>query len=189
MLKQVLTSGRSVRVFFAIWPEEAIRRQLCGLSEKLAVASSGRMMREESIHLTLVFLGEVRSSQLDMLRSAANIVKEQSFDFIVDRVSYWKYNRLVYATAGEVPQRLLKLVDSLKALMSANGFLFGNRTFRPHITLVRKVGLNCLPKSLHYLDTPIIWPVNDWVLVKSEQASDRTVYTPIGRWALISTQR
>ena len=165
------------------------RRQLCGLSERLEVACSGRRMRAEGIHLTLVFLGEMRASQLDMLRFAANTVRGQSFDLIVDRISYWKFNRLVYATAGEVPPRLLKLVDSLKALMSANGFSFDNRTFRPHITLVRKVSLNFLPKSLHYLDIPIIWPVNDWVLVKSEQARDRTVYTPIGRWALTSTQR
>ena len=73
--------------------------------------------------------------------------------------------------------------------MSANGFSFDNITFMPHMTLVRKVGLNLLPKSLRYLDTLIIWPVNDWVLVKLEQASDRTVYTPIGRLALTSTQR
>ena len=189
MLIKVLTSGKSVRVFFAIWPEEAIRNRLCSLSERLGVACSGRRMIAENIHLTLVFLGEIRASQLDMLRSAANTVREQSFDFIVDRAGYWKYSRLVYATAGEVPQRLIRLVDLLKAHMSANGLSFENKTFKPHITLVRKVSLNFLPYSLRYLDKPIIWPVNDWVLVKSEQASDRTVYTPIGRWALIPTQR
>jgi len=186
LLIQVLTSGNSVRVFFAIWPEGAIRNQLYSLSERLEAACSGRKMRTENIHLTLVFLGEIRASQLDMLRSAANTVREQSFDFIVDRAGYWKHSRLVYATAGEVPQRLIRLVDLLKAHMSANGHSFENRTFKPHITLVRKVRLNFLPNSLLYLDKPIIWPVNDWVLVKSEQASDRTVYTPIGRWALIS---
>jgi len=88
-----------------------------------------------------------------------------------------------------VPPRLLKLVDSLKALMSANAFSFNSRTFKPHITLVRRVSFNFLPKPLFYPDIPIVWPVNDWVLVKSEQASDRTIYTPIGRWALTATQR
>ena len=146
-------------------------------------------MRAEDMHLTLVFLGEMKASQLDILRFAANTVREQSFNFIVDRISYWKFNRMVYATAGEVPPRLLKLVDSLKAIMATNGFSFDSRTFRPHITLVRNISLNFLPKPLHYPDIPIIWPVNDWFLVKSEQASDRTVYTPIGRWALTSTQR
>ena len=33
---------------------------------------------------------------------------------------------------------------------------------------------------------PIAWPVSEWILVKSEQASDRSVYTPIGRWPLVS---
>lgn len=90
---------------------------------------------------------------------------------------------MVYTTAEEVSPKLLKLVDFLKVLMPVDEFSFDNRTFRPHITLVRKVSLNFLPKPLHHLDILIIWPVNDWVLVKSEQASDRTVYIPNGRWA------
>ena len=184
----MFTSGKNIRVFFAIWPEEKIREQLCSLPEKLELACCGRRVRAENVHLTLLFLGEIRANQLNMLCSAANKVREQSFDFIVDSVGYWKFNRLIYATAGEVPQRLLRLVHSLKVQMPTI-VSFENRIFKPHITLVRKCNLNFLPKSLHYLDAPIIWPVKDWILVKSEKVRDRIVYTPINRWALLSTYK
>lgn len=185
-LRQVQTLGRSMRVFFAIWPKDAAWRQLCDLSEKLELVCGGRRTRAESIHLTLIFLGEMETSQLDALCLAANTVKGRAFNFIVDGVRYWKFNRVVYAGTGEVPLELFDLVDSLHDTLSANGFSFDHRAFTPHITLVRKVQRYVLPKPLISLVEPIVWPVSEWILVKSEQASDRSVYTPIGRWPLVS---
>ena len=104
-----------MRVFFAIWPKDAAWRQLCG----------GRRTRAESIHLTLIFLGEMETSQLDALCLAANTVKGRAFNFIVEGVRYWKFNRVVYAGTGEVPLELFDLVDSLQDTLSANGFSFG----------------------------------------------------------------
>lgn len=188
-LRQRQTSGRSVRVFFAIWPKYTVCRQLCVLSEKLELVCGGRRTRAESIHLTLIFLGEIGTSQLDALCLAVNTVKGRAFNFIVDGVRYWKFNRVVYAGAGEVPLELFDLVGSLKETLSANGFSFDHRTFTPHITLVRKVRPYVLPKSLKSLAEPIVWPVSEWILVKSEQASDGLVYTPIGRWPLVSDSK
>lgn len=188
-LRQIQTSGRSVRVFFAIWPKDAVWRQLCGLSEKLELVCGGRRTRAESIHLTLIFLGEMGTSQLDALCLAANTVKGRAFNFIVDGIRYWKFNRVVYAGAGEVPLELFNLVGSLKDALSTNGFSFDHKAFTPHITLVRKVQPHVLPKSLKSLAEPIVWPVSEWILVKSEQVSDRSVYTPIGHWPLVSDSK
>lgn len=185
-LKQIQTLGKSIRVFFAIWPKDAVWRQLCDLSEKLELICGGRRTRAESIHLTLIFLGEMETSQLNALCLAANTVRGRAFNFIVKGIRYWKLNRLVYAGTGEAPMELYDLVGSLKDTLSAYGFSFDHRSFTPHITLVRKVQRYVLPKSLIRLVEPIVWPVNEWILVKSEQASDRSVYTPIGRWSLES---
>ncbi|NOQ49073.1 MAG: RNA 2',3'-cyclic phosphodiesterase [Nitrosomonadaceae bacterium] len=185
-LKQIRTSGKPIRVFFAIWPKEAVWRQLCDLSEKLELVCGGRRTRAESIHLTLIFLGEMETSQLHALCLAANTVRGQVFNFIVEGIRYWKLNRLVYAETGETPLELFDLVDSLKNTLSAYGISFDHRAFTPHITLVRKAQRHVLPKSLIHLVEPIVWPVNEYILVKSEQASDRSAYTPIGRWSLES---
>jgi 2'-5' RNA ligase len=185
-LKQIWTSGKSIRVFFAIWPKEAVWRQLYDLSEKVELVCGGRRTRAESIHLTLIFLGEMEISQLHALCLAAKTVRGQVFNFIVEGIRYWKLNRLVYAETGEVPLELFDLVDSLKNTLSAYGISFDHRAFTPHITLVRKAQRHVLPKSLIHLVEPIVWPVNEYILVKSEQASNRSVYTPIGRWPLES---
>ena len=185
-LKQIWTSGKSIRVFFAIWPKEAVWRQLYDLSEKVELVCGGRRTRAESIHLTLIFLGEMEISQLHALCLAAKTVRGQVFNFIVEGIRYWKLNRLVYAETGEVPLELFDLVDSLKNTLSAYGISFDHRAFTPHITLVRKAQRHVLPKSLIHLVEPIVWPVNEYILVKSEQASNRSVYTPIGCWPLES---
>ena len=126
---------------------------------------------------------------MDALCLAANTVNGRAFNFIVDGIRYWKFNRVVYAGAGEVPLELFNLVGSSKDALFANGFSFDHRAFTPHITLVRKVQPHVLPKSLKSLAEPIVWPVSEWILVKSEQVSDRSVYTPIGHWPLVSDSK
>lgn len=185
-LKQIWASGKPIRVFFAIWPKEAVWRQLYDLSEKVELVCGGRRTRAESIHLTLIFLGEMEINQLHALCLAAKTARGQVFNFIVEGIRYWKLNRLVCAETGEVPPELFDLVDSLKNTLSAYGISFDHRAFTPHITLVRKAQRHVLPKSLIHLVEPIVWPVNEYILVKSEQASNRSVYTPIGRWSLES---
>ncbi len=175
-----------VNVFFAIWPNNKVRYQLDDLSEKLELVCGGRRIVADNIHLTLIFLGEIEASLLDQLLLVANTVKGRSFNFIVDRTHYWQCNRIVCAGTDKVPLELFDLVSFLKKILSANGFSFDQRAFTPHITLVRKVSHHDLPNSLIHLEEPIIWPVHEWLLVKSERDSDRSVYTSIGRWPLAS---
>lgn len=163
-----------------------MRYQLDDLSEKLELVCGGKKIAADNIHLTLIFLGEIETSKLDQLLLVANKVKGRAFNFIVDGSHYWQSNRIVYAGTDEVPLELFDLVISLKKILSTNGFSFDHRTFTPHITLVRKVQHHVLPNSLIHLEEPIIWPVREWLLVKSEQGNDRSVYTSIGRWPLAS---
>lgn len=181
-----MISTNNIRVFFAIWPGKVTEKHLYDLSTKLSLSQSERMIRPEDFHLTLVFLGEITVGQIEKLCLAANTIRTKKFDLIIDRISYLKSNRLIYATTNVVPLELLNLVDSLRAAISANGFLFDNRAFMPHITLVRNVRrTSSLHQSPYYKDFQIIWPVNEWILMKSEKSSDRSLYTPIRRWTLL----
>ena len=182
----------TVRVFFAIWPDAAAQRQLAELAERLEADCDGRKVRAENIHLTLVFLGEVSINRLDALCQAANEVQGtgvRAFDFAVEEVRYWKHNRIAYAGTAKVPQGLLDLVNALQSALSAAGFTFDQQaSYVPHITLVRKARCPApsieLRTGLPELTQPIVWPVREWVLVKSGQANGRSGYTPIGRWPL-----
>jgi len=181
----------TARVFFAIWPDAAAQKRLAELAEQLEVVCDGRKARVENIHLTLVFLGEVSVSQLDALCQAANEVRgagAQAFDFAVEEVHCWKHNRIAYAGTAKVPQGLLDLVNALQRALFAAGFAFDRQAYVPHITLVRKARCPApsieLRTGLPELAQPIVWPVREWVLVKSGQANGRSGYTPIGRWPL-----
>ena len=99
-----------------------------------------------------------------------------------------KHNRIAYAGTAKVPQGILDLVSSLQSALSAAGFAFDRQAYVPHITLVRKARCPApsieLRTGLPELTQPIVWPVREWVLVKSGQANGRSGYHPIGRWPL-----
>jgi 2'-5' RNA ligase len=181
----------TVRVFFAVWPDTAVQRRLDDLATQLENSCGGRKVRAENIHLTLLFLGDVKVSQLDALCQIASEVQgdgAQAFDFVVDEVRNWKHNHITYAGLSKTPQELLNLVFALQRKLSTAGFSFDQQAYVPHITLVRKAKLPIpsigpgtdLPDGMQ----PVIWSVGEWVLVKSGQANGRSGYTTIGRWSL-----
>ncbi|WP_287719822.1 2'-5' RNA ligase family protein [Nitrosomonas sp.] len=55
-------AASSVRLFFALWPQEEARKQLARLARRIADQCAGRCVRPENLHLTLAFIGEVDSS-------------------------------------------------------------------------------------------------------------------------------
>jgi 2'-5' RNA ligase len=180
------SAGTTVRVFFAIWPDNAAQEQMAGLTKRLRLASlcNGRETKAENIHLTLAFLGEVEPHGLEALRVVANGIGDsrlRAFDFAIEEIRYWKRKRIVYAASASVPRELLDLVNALSESLSAAGFSLEQRAYAPHITLMRDASCQNVPE----LPEPVVWRVREWMLIKSEQTSGGSVYTPIGRWALV----
>ncbi|SCX51264.1 RNA 2',3'-cyclic phosphodiesterase [Nitrosospira sp. Nsp1] len=178
-------AGRAHRIFFAIWPDNDTQKQLAGLTKQLRLESlcSGRKIKAENIHLTLVFVGKVYPDRLEVLRDVADSVKQSvlpAFDLVIDEVRYWKHNHIVYIAPGKVPHELVNLEGALRDAISTAGFPLEQRAYAPHITLMRNAFCPALPE----LAKPIAWRVREWMLVKSEQATNGSVYTPIGCWPL-----
>lgn len=180
------STGGNVRVFFAIWPDNAAQKALGGLIEKLGLDSlcGGRKTKAENIHLTLVFVGEVDPGRLDALSGAADEIRDsgraRAFNFAIEEIRYWKHNNVVYGAPAKVPQELIDLVNALQGALSAAGFSLEQRAYAPHVTLMRNAFCPALPK----LPEPIAWRAREWVLIKSEQTGNGSVYAPIGRWSL-----
>ena len=178
-------SQGTIWVFFALWPDDAARKQLAGLAEQLRGEAFcvGRKTKAENIHLTLVFVGKVGASKLETLCLAADRIKNsgaRAFDFAVEEIRYWKRNRIVCAATDGIPSKLIDLVSALEDALSTAGFTLERRAYKPHITLIRDASCQTLPE----LAEPITWRAREWMLVKSEQTSSGPVYTPIGRWPL-----
>lgn len=138
-------------------------------------------MREETLHLTLLFLGDVEAHRLPQLQDAASKVQAARFRFLVDAFAAWPQNGIGYAAPSDVPTPLQDLVAALRTQVAEAGFAFDRRAFVPHVTLLRR-----LPKfPPRSAISPVSWDVQDFVLVESAQVEGRAEYAVLGYWPLL----
>jgi len=176
-------SGKAnVRVFFALWPADAERNQLAAWQKPLQHLCGGRVMRGETLHNTLVFIGDVEQSRLEALRLAAQEVSGKAFELHFDVAHYWGHNHIVYAAPGEMPQQLAQLADTLEQRLVAHRFSFDRREYKPHVTLLR---------NAHWTDAPlpgmqpVCWQIKDFALVQSVPQDGLTSYRVLARFPLL----
>jgi 2'-5' RNA ligase len=170
------------RVFFALWPDDAVRQELARAGKLLQGACGGRATRAENLHLTLVFLGDVQRHRLDALREAAAAVRAPACALPLERLGWFRRNRVAWAGPVHTPPEVLELVGNLEAALRQARFRFDARPFEAHITLVRK-GL--CGEELPPIAT-IRWTVREFVLVESELSPGGSIYRISGRWPLQS---
>ena len=166
------------RLFFALWPDQAVARRLEHAGAALQRTCGGRLARLDTLHLTLAFLGETPAERLPEALDAAATAHCAPFTLTLARVGGWAHNRIVWAAPVETPPPLLALARSLEAALGARGIAFDARPFAPHVTLLRKAERLPPVPSL----PPIAWPVTDFVLVKSLPGARGAAYETLGRW-------
>lgn len=171
----------AARVFFALWPKAAESKQLAAWQVPLKRLCGGRAMRGETLHNTLVFVGNVESYGLEVLQLAAQEVSGEGFELCFDEARYWGHNHIVYAAPRHVPQQLLQLVDALGRRLVAHRFEFDRRTYKPHVTLLRNARWSdtALPAM-----QPVSWQMGDFALVQSVPREGLTDYRVLARFPL-----
>ena len=120
-------------------------------------------MDVDNLHMTLLFLGEVKRTRLLQLMQTADKVSAPPFEFVLERLSFWQHNRIAYATTVEEAPTLHQLVAALQQELLAAGFLSENHEFTPHVTLLRNVRHILEPQTI----APITWWADSFVLVES----------------------
>jgi RNA 2',3'-cyclic 3'-phosphodiesterase len=105
-------------LFFLVAPEP-VRAALAGQADVLALHYGGKATRPETIHLTLAFLGEVDESLLPVAIRAAQTVSGRPFELTVDRLGYWRHNRLLWAGCASRKKELQMLVGKLREQLRA----------------------------------------------------------------------
>lgn len=172
-----MTETSPQRLFFALWPDPAVRRALAGLGRE-AAAGRGRPVHPEDLHLTLVFLGSVAPERLEQVTAAAGRVRFQPFELRLDHYGWWPRPRVLWCAPAEVPPPLPALFGELQRELAACGFAPEKRAYRPHITLARKVSRG----RSGTLEEPIRWPVREFVLVSSRTHGDPPRYRVLKKW-------
>lgn len=176
----------TARVFFGLWPSPELAGQLTALAEAAAGQFGGRPTRLDTIHLTLAFLGDIPEAQLPALCDVGRRVAFRPFALSIDQVGFWPRQRLLWAGCRASVPALGDLVADLREALVAAGFsAHGHeRTFIPHVTLVRKIPTSSAGDIAHRLPpiAPLRWPCQDFVLVRSQLAVTGSRYQTIARF-------
>ena len=171
----------AARLFLAAWPAPEIQHSLGALAQALQRECGGRAVPARNIHLTLVFLGEVSRGRQARIELLAATVTAPRLELNVDRVEYWRHNRIVWAGVGECPAALTGLVAGLEEALVAEGFRFERRPYVPHITLVRDARREPAARAI----PPVAWPVARYALVESVPRDRARIYEVRREWPLM----
>src|SRR6185437_8750463 len=145
------------RLFFALWPDEAMRHAMVLATHEVTRACGGRAVPTENLHVTLAFLGSVPERRLAQLgeialaiagapRSVGAHSAGSPLELTFDHLEYWRAARLLCALPVEPPSRIADLARRLQSQLAASGIapdlesswsvgVDASRPFRPHVTL------------------------------------------------------
>lgn len=169
----------SLRLFFALWPDETTQGALYRTGKWLHKHWGGRLMQRDTLHITLAFLGSTPAKQLVTLVACADSVQTGAFELNLTQAGYWPHNRIGWLGVTETPPQHLELVGALNRALLTAGFPIDARPHVPHVTLLRNTAGGELPAC-----EPVRWPVREFVLVKSRTEAEGAHYEVIRRWPL-----
>lgn len=178
------------RLFFALWPSEALQSAFTHAIRKAVRACGGRPVPAHNLHVTLAFLGSVPERRIPELRLIADQVaatfppEATPLRLTFDRIEHWKKAHIICAIAEAQSEGAAAPVDSLAGTLKKEalgaGFAPDLKPFQAHVTVARKVARP--PRSL---DMPsVLWSFTDFALVESRTEAAGALYSVIDLWTL-----
>lgn len=165
------------RLFFALWPDEAVRAEIQLRTQDAVQAAGGRPVPARNFHITLLFMGNVPQADLDSAQIAATAIANPGFDLRLDLLECPPRGPVLWLGVTRPPQALITLVQALRASITA---VRTEYVYRPHVTLVRNPIQGPRPLQVE----PVSWPAREFVLARSQAHPDGAEYTVLARWPL-----
>jgi len=130
------------RIFIAINLPQDVKRGLVKCQSNWPELPA-KWVREDSLHITLAFLGELPDEELpDILRICEDVSKRhRSFNIRLEKICYGPPEKMpprMVWSEGEKSKELAELKDDLENSLAGNlDYTPDSRSFSPHITLGR----------------------------------------------------
>ena len=135
-------------------------------------------MRPGNLHITLHFIGNVSEEKFDCLDQAAQAVKVEPFELVLDQYGYFYKAKTFWMGCHEIPQQLKKWYEILGCALSSCDYQIDKRPYAPHVTLMRKLNKPGIFEGFQ----PIWWRVNEFVLVESVSVDGGMEYRVVKRY-------
>ena len=167
------------RLFFALWPDEAMRSAL----EQSAGKTLGQRVKRvaaDNLHITLAFAGAVTLLQRSCLEMAASAIRRPCFELSIDRLGHWPKPRILWAGPSHIPTEVRSLAADLQLSLTACGIDADTRAWQPHITLARKQ--NSAPRRNEFPTNH--WSISEFCLLESVTEPAGVRYRVLRTWAL-----
>ena len=162
-------SPPSVRLFLALWPDDAVRAQLRAWRDAWTWPRGATPVHTDKLHVTLHFLGGVAGERLPELLDGFSL-PFAPFELRFGSAALW-HNGIAVLAPHEVPQGLLALHEGLAARLPGLGLQPEARAYRPHVTMARRAGGAGVPQE----GPEIAWQVDRYALVESQPSGTYTV--------------
>jgi 2'-5' RNA ligase len=184
-----------VRLFLALDLGDECRRQIAGMMETIRSSTSGiRWVRDEKLHVTMSFLGEVDESLIPAISSKAApiVAKRAPFSVSVSGSGVfpdWRRVRVVWFGLRD-SGGLSQLAADMGELRVALGFP-PDRPFRAHLTIGRSTGpisaeqKQGLSRALARFKESYPFEVTRVVLMQSALSSAGSEYSELDSFPLL----
>lgn len=175
--------SKTVRLFFALWPDENIRKQILARARSIELEKKGRLMRGFNLHMTLHFIGNTTLENMHCLEQKAAEVENRPFTLELEQFGSFTKQGIIWLGCRNVPSGLYRLQRKLGQQLSQCDFEPEKRQYRPHVTLYRKALL-----AEQSMETePVIWTAKSFSLIKSEPDREGVIYREIKKYPLLES--
>ncbi|MCU7833825.1 MAG: RNA 2',3'-cyclic phosphodiesterase [gamma proteobacterium symbiont of Taylorina sp.] len=148
------------RYFFALKPEDETRDKIVLTRSQLSC--SGRWVKTQNIHLTLLFLGNISQEQQYKVINEAKKIAFPEFELSLDKTGYFKKSQVAWLGFDRVHESLLILNQQILKAVKQSNISISQQTYKPHVTLARKS-----EKINKIVVDPVNWKIINFVLLKS----------------------
>lgn len=171
-----------LRIFFGLWPSAQVAARIMEWAHDAHALCGGRIMRAETLHLTLAFLGSTPAERVAELVRAAPHWPVRGASLALSRFGRFEGPRIVWAGPDRDGEHgadwLDALHDRLWDRLEGMGWVRPDMAFRPHVSLLRKAG----PGDVQSLRRPpIVWMPERCVLVASAPSEQGSSYRELAR--------
>lgn len=184
------------RVFCAVELPQGVRERAAAHIARLRETEpdvSANWDREEKLHITLKFFGEIEASRIADLSNATTRATQSQPPMTIGLEGAGAFHsrgtpRVLWLGVKDEAEKLAHLHQSLEDECEAAGFAREKRAFHPHLTIARvrsPEGAKGLAIAHREMGFELMeFPLTELVLMRSELGTEGSSYTVISRHSL-----
>ena len=179
-----------IRAFIAIPLDPKIQHSIERMQDHLKKTNSDvKWVKSENIHITLKFLGDVNTEQINSVKQALSNCTHNTRPFKVELSQLGafpniEHPRTLWVGLKDHKQKLSRMAVSLEKALGKIGFQGDQRPFSPHITIGRirsSNNIDALSKSMsnYPISENCIQTISKIILFQSILSSEGPIYEPL----------